>query len=273
MDLRIACLIALALATAGCLSSGPDASLADPPDKPAPESLDLDWGLTDCQAVVAFFDVEPEQVAAHLPDGFEPVSTAQGLAGAGPNPTGFASFGMELFACTSGVGLNGSVESMAYGSYFAFVDPPEELRDPDVDAHFYKWDVLVPDPDRRELLADHGLLARNGSVSFSDFTQAASVAAVEGELEIEGAVHRFSGHAAAPGPGTLAFVEFTHGTDGLVLWRTNAVSSAVGTGSGSVDVADDTLAAEVLGAGPQDAVFIVMTASFEDGSIRSHPES
>lgn len=265
----------IAAALGGCLQ---DDDGADP--SPTPEEdddtaagnettpIDLAWGLSGCQAAVVFFDVDSAAVQPHLPEGFAPRPIAQGMIGGGPNPTQDGSFGIEMFTCDSGAGLNGTVEPMTYGSYFAFVDPPDALEE-DVDFHFVKWDVLVPDEPRREFLQTYGLPARNGTAAFSSFSLTQSAGSFEGTLSIDGNEHGFSGQAVAPGPDPVSFVEFMEGANSLVAWRTSVPMSAVGLGPGTVDVPSGTLAAEVLGPGMHEGNLLLFEGAFEGGSIKT----
>jgi len=93
-----------------------------------PMSLDIARGLEGCEAAIWIAEVEPAQVAPHLPEGFTPQSFAQGVLGLPANPSGSASFGAEALVCASGTGVDGeTVEPIVYGSLFAFVEPPAEF--------------------------------------------------------------------------------------------------------------------------------------------------
>lgn len=265
--------LALALGLAGCIDAGttdeeddpgadPGAGLASPgPFEPLP------WTLSDCQAAVIFFDVPAERVQPHLPEGFSPVPVAQGLADQSVNPTDGGSFGVEMFTCESGTGLNETVEGIVYGSYFAFATPPADLAHSDVDYHFVKWDTVIPDETRREHLERYGAPVHNGSASFGTFTLQGPIGSMAGTLEMNG-THHFSGDTVAPGPDQVRFVEYMETPGGLMAWTMHATTTASGLGPGSYTPAPGSLAAEVLGTGLSDGNLMMFTGAFETGEIR-----
>jgi len=252
------------LLVAGC--TGTDKDDDEGPTREAPlEDLELPWTLTDCQAVVVLFDVPAEAVRPHLPPGFEPVSVLAGLTG-NDDPASDGSFGLEMFTCASGSGLNGTVEPIAYGSQFAFVDPPENVTVA-ADYQFYKWEVLVPDADRREALAARGAPAMDGSADFALFMMQEGAGTFDGTLVLGNGTYAFEGRTLVPNPDPITFTEYMAVPGGIATWHTSVAVDAAGIGTGTVDVPEGTLAAEVLGPGAHDGSALVGRWSFTDGRV------
>lgn len=257
---------------AGCLApvdpgTGDEAPGGGPDARDVPRRLA--WDLTGCRAVAAFFDVPAERVEPLLPDGFEPLSTAQAFAGPdAPNPAGDAGFGMQVFVCDSGTGLDGRVEPMVYGDAFAPVQPPEGLRDPDADFTFVKPVTVVPDAPRRDVLAAWGAAVVDGDAAWETFEVTATTVRFAGTLTVaDGAAHRFEG-AVGPSSGYEGrVVEWSPAGDGLVRWEAEMRNELAGLGRVTVDVAEGTLAAEVLGAGPVEGVASAGLWSYVDGAV------
>ncbi|HEX2065406.1 MAG TPA: hypothetical protein VHI93_01200 [Candidatus Thermoplasmatota archaeon] len=248
---------------AGCLS--PPAEVPLPGDAPV-LPLDLAWGLTGCKAAVIAFSVPASAVAPHLPPGFRPMGIPEGAFGVSGTPSD-GSFGMEMMECQSGTGLAGEVKGISYGSYFAFVEPPAELSRSNVTYQFYKWDVLVPDAARRDLLAERGVPARNGTASFSRFDRVGQAIAFDGLLQLGNATHRFQGTAAAPDAPTGSFVEFTKVPRGVAVWSANYTWSEIVVGPALVDAGGAGLAAKILGPGQHAGGGFVGVINFGPASI------
>lgn len=263
----------LSVGLAGCIADEPSNSAGTGlPAVQLPRPDSIEWGLTQCQAAIVLFDVAAEKVQPHLPDGFKPLPVASGVSGVPANPASGGSFGIEMFTCQQGIGLNETVESIAYGSYFAFAEPPAELKDATADYHFVKWDVLVPDEARRTLLQDVGVPALNGSAAFESFTLDGSKGALRGTLNMTGD-HVFEGTTYAPGPATVRFLEFTAVPDGLAVWKMDVTTTAIGIGPGKVTVPGGTLAADVLGTGTHEGTLMAFKGDFASGLVDLPPEA
>lgn len=269
----VCALLLLSVGFAGCIADEPTNTTGTGlPALEVPRPDAIDWALTRCEAAIVLFDVAAEKVQPHLPEGFKPLPVASGVAGLPLNPVNGGSFGIEMFTCAKGIGLNETVESIAYGSYFAFAEPPAELKDATADYHFVKWDVLVPDEARRTLLQDVGVPALNGTATFESFTLDGSKGALRGTLNMTGE-HIFEGTTYAPGPAAIRFLEFTAVPDGLAIWKMDATTTAIGLGPGTVTVPAGTLAAEVLGAGTHEGDLMAFKGDFASGLVDLPPEA
>lgn len=241
--MRLPAAALLVLALAGCV--------AQPPDGPAAEgeSSVLPWGLTACRYLVGWAPVEEARLRPFLPEGFEPDPFGPiGSRTLEGTPAARALFGLEAFACASGVGLNGTpVEGMAYGSYWTSVTPPEALRVDGVDLYTVRWDTLIPDADRRAFLAAAGLPARNGTVAFGDAPVGASAT-----YEMEGigaSTLRLDAPRTQAAPSGGVLMEFTPTDRGLAVWRSDFAwdGGSFTSGFGRVTAPAGSWAAEVLG--------------------------
>lgn len=229
----------------------------------------LDWGLSGCRAVIALVPVEPAALQAHLPEGFTATVPDSVAAVLPPDPRLDAVIGIEALDCAQGVGLHGTVDDLDYGSFFTFVDPPAHLAAPERDLHFVKWDVLIPDAPRRDVLRRHGLAARDGAVAFETWLPGAGGTAFDVDLAFEGGEgYRFRGVAGAPTAFTGSFIEHSPATGGLATWTTQYDAAAASGGGGTVELAPGGFPAQVLGRTLADAYFLVPTGlDFTDGAI------
>ena len=235
----------------------------------AAEGETLTWDLLDCEAIILLLPATAEALAPHLPEGFSPLPLADAVAEMDvPVDPVDGNIGVETFECASGAGLHGPVEPMTYGSYYVMVEPPEEFRR-EVDFHFIKWDVLVPDAERRALLQAHGVPALDGGVTTTVFQQVDAIKFGDQSLSIGGSSHRLVANGAVPyskSQGRIA--EFTVTEHGLVEWQTDFEFHSVSNGPAVVEVGPDNLLAEVVGAGPQVGAAFIGSMSFVQGQIR-----
>ncbi|MGB0652974.1 MAG: hypothetical protein ACPGQL_07215 [Thermoplasmatota archaeon] len=245
-------LVAAALLAAGCLAdddprdSDPAARFTEPSG-----AATLPWGLTDCQAVIATVAADEAALAPFLPDGFRSLSMTE-VAGLGlpVDPVGGGNLGIEVLTCASGVGLDGSIQGLHYGSVFTMVEPPAELADGNVTFHFVKWDVMIPDQPRRDVLAGRGVPAVDGAGYMLQFQQVGDATLFDAVLEMDGDVHTLRGAAAAPYDTEGSFVEFTAVPDGFVTWHTVFTWASVAVGPVVLEPSPGSLVAEILGTGP-----------------------
>ena len=261
--MRLAPLLVLALLLPGCVApadaGGPPAAEGD-----ASGARVLPWGLADCTYVVADVPVRADALRPFLPEGFEPQTV-----GGGPLAMvqGEAYLGIEAIRCAHGVGLDGDVADLHYGSIFTGVVPPADLAVPDVDVQFVKWDVLVPDAPRRDLLRAAGLPARAGSVTHDLGRVTADVRAT---LTLEG-VGAFAIEGAAPregGPFEGTFVEFMPSDQGgLARWRATYAATSARSGLATVTLEPGSWVAQVVGGERATAPFIVGRWSFPEGNV------
>jgi hypothetical protein len=234
-----------------------------------PTGRTLDWGLTDCRGVIALVPSSPEVLEPHLPDGFAATFPAGVAALLPPDPRLEAVVGLEVLDCAEGVGLHGTVEGLDYASFFTFAEPPAHLRSPDRDFHFVKWDVLVPDAPRRDVLRRYGLAARDGEATFRTWLPGAGGTAFDVGWTFEGGEgYRFRGVAGAPVDFIGSFVEHSSAGNGLAAWTTQFEAAAATGGAGVVELAQGGFPARVLGRTVADAYFLVPAGlDFVDGLI------
>lgn len=237
----------------------------------------IDWGLSGCRGLVVLVPTSPESLEAHLPAGFTatmPDSVAELLP---PDPRLEAVLGLEVLDCEEGAGLHGPVQGLDYASFWTFVEPPEGHDDRGHDLSFVKWDTLVPDEPRRDLLVDHGLAARDGEVSFdlwSPLDPGAGVGFDAGWTFADGETYRFIGAAAVPVDFNGSFVEYAPASVGLAEWETSYRSASAFGGQGLAELDADGWPAEVLGDTLVDAYFLVPSdLDFYDATITLPPGS
>ncbi|MGB1557253.1 MAG: hypothetical protein ACPHCJ_05670 [Oceanococcaceae bacterium] len=242
--------------------------------EPLPASSDsqaevLDWDLIECEAILTVLPASAAALAPHLPPGFTPIPFADVVAEMDvPVDPSDGNIGVETFVCQSGQGLNAPVEAMTYGSYYAMITPPEDLRR-DVTFHFVKWDVLIPDADRRLFLQERGVPARDGGVSTTVFLQQDSLKMGDQSLTLGETVHFLTANGVVPAAtpeGRIA--EFMSTEAGLVEWQTDYVFHSVANGAAVVDVGAGDLLAEIVGTGPQVGASFIGALSFVNGEIR-----
>jgi hypothetical protein len=229
----------------------------------------LPWGLDDCRFVIALVPTSAARIAAHLPDGFVPVVPDSVRALLPPDARLEAVFGLEVFDCASGAGLGGPVDGLDYGSFWSFVQAPAALADDRYQLAFYKWDTLVPDDDRRTLLAEAGALVRDGEAALDRFVATPPGTVLDARLVLDGSQSfRFAGATAAPVDFTGTFIEYQQGDDGFVAWRTAYRSDAAHGGAGLVEFAPASFPTVVLGEPRAQAYLLAGTGPVRRGD---HP--
>lgn len=221
-SLLLALLITLPLA--GCIQTDPS-----PPGAPAEDGPRvLPWGIARCRYFVFEVPVRADALRPHLPEGFEPATGSSPLTPV----RGESRLGIEAIACEEGVGLDGNVSPLDYGSFFTAVTPPENLSVPDADIVFVKWDVLVPDAPRREVLVEAGLPARAGRVAFAEPVAQGPRLTATLDMEGVGPVVIDGVISGAGGPFNGTFVEYMPSSKGgLAAWRTDYASEPVRRGT------------------------------------------
>ncbi len=271
----VAVVIVLAVGFAGCIGEsvpegGDEGSDGDPPWEDASRGA-LEWSLMDCAVVVAVVPVEADAVAERLPEGFEPVSAEESL-GLPPDPRGEGAIAFETFACAAGAGLDGEVQDLAYGAIFAPVAAPGDAPGPSADVHFYKWETLVPDEDRRQVLRGAGLPAVDGSSGLSGFEATPTGHVFDASLTLDGATFQFTGVAPAPNQDFrdgFTFLEHQQGDDGLAYWVSYENEAVEGnSGSGTLMLDPGHWASDVVGAQSTQAYMVASPeVHFTDGEI------
>lgn len=231
----------------------------------------IPWGLSGCKGVIVLVPTPAESLRPHLPSGFTavvPDSVRQMLP---PDPRLDAVFGLEVLECAEGEGLDGPIDGLDYASFWTFVQPPRRHARHRHDLSFVKWDTLVPDAPRRDLLVDHGLRARDGVVTFDRWTPLAPDAGVAfdvGWTFAGGEAYRFAGTAATPVDFRGSFIEFSPASDGLARWQTKFAAPLAFGGAGVAEFAPGGMPASVVGHHVADAYFLVpVDLSFFDASL------
>ncbi|MEA3137346.1 MAG: hypothetical protein QOC71_1627, partial [Thermoplasmata archaeon] len=229
------------LLLAGCLAATPD-----PPAPMASGPTTHQWGLVECDFVIARVPVAPEDVQPLLPQGFTPVLAAPD-AGAGLVPT--AEFHLDAYECRHGVAFDGSPVALPrYGSFYVPVVPPSELREPGYDAYFVKLDTLQSDDNTRAVFEAAGLPVHDGDAQAGPGLGglwSASLALEEG-----GGFALATGVVGQPTPqgAPLPFIEFTPlAGGGLARWHARLHDATLYDGVGQFTPSPG-LATEVLGA-------------------------
>lgn len=203
----------------------------------------MTWSVEGCTAAVAVVPVPAD--ALPLPDGFRALTLAE--AGLPEDPRGDAVFALESFDCARGTAGNETLEDVPHGGVFTFVEPPETLRDDDVDFfYFYRWDTLIAAPTLRAFLADAGAPVYDGATSLMTATMPEAGGPLLASMDLNGTRFEFQGAAQPVSGGTGGtFKEFLSTPNGLATWKTTG-AAPFGQGAGSVQV-NGGFAEEVLG--------------------------
>lgn len=263
MNGRIAFGILLLWVAPGCASSPPP--FGAPPPGPTPAPATYPWGISDCGFVIVSIPVDEDRLSARLPTGFELRPTALGNLPAGPRGT----IELDAYTCRSGIGFNGSIPGVQYGSYYATVIPPGELREPDVRAYFVKWDFLVPDAERRGVFDNAGLPAHDGSGEVSiagpgGLVAASLVLADAGGFRFAGTIGPLEPQAAP-----LPFMEYTPLASGgaLAQWHARLHDARIGEGTGEVELLAGSWLVDVVGASRVPATAIAGVWNLDEADV------
>lgn len=233
----------------------------DPVETQRPEVLP--WGLEECRYIVSFGWVDGDRLSPYLPEGYVPRPDPQA-----PDPEADTWFGFDLMTCASGVGLNGTVAPVEFGFLWAAADPPEVYLQDDVpeSEHYPKWDVLVPDAERRSALAARGVPVRTGSA-----TIAQTGPVLDGALTLDGlgtftvtavpAVERTS-------PFEGSFAKISTAEDGAAVWRASANSGERMSGWALLSFEAGSWPTDVIGGDQLVGQFHSGTWSYTDAEIR-----
>lgn len=242
--------IALIFVTfAGCLTGGSDLDDGGTDGLASDGPVVIDFVLRDCQAVVGVVHVAPDRIQPHLPAGW--TVAAPESQGGPDDPRGDAALGVEVFKCAEATagnlteGNSSSTPDAAYGSYWTWVEPPEEYHREGVLFHFWKWDTMVGDAALHAELLAAGLPMKTGSADWDGDTNSGSSIFLIGpngpsvfhvSLAWEEGVIGFNGVAQAPfEPKQFSFVEFQHGANGTIVeWHVDVDGKTVNIGSGYV---------------------------------------
>ncbi len=262
-------LLLMAAVFAGCLDDdAPENNIDAPLD--ISSGSDLSWGLSGCRMAIAIVPVEADAVQQHLPEGFTAAVPEPIRAMLPPDPRMEAILGIEAFSCETGMGLNQSVPDMEYASIWTGVEAPANATGPEASLTFYKWDTLVPDAERRDLLAGAGLPVHAGSVSLDPWTSTPFGLAMDLAFHMDDVGEfRIAGGASAPAEFSGDFTEYQPGTEGHAIWYTQTSAGSAYGGSGYVELASSSIAQNIVGATRSDAyVLAIDDGAFSDGFIR-----
>ena len=235
----------------------------------------LPWRLDECQFAIAVVAMDPALVGARVPEGFRLLAVEE-IPGfpVRDDPRGEGNLGIELFRCASGSGANATenLTEVSYGSVLSFVAPPEHLRDANATHHLLRWDVLVPDDARRQLLRAEGADAMPGNVTFSRFQDVGPLKGVQGLLQMGNASYAFDAAGAPAGAANfteMRLVAFTPARGALVEWRANLTAPQAQAGVGLVDLADAPEWVRDAAGGSQraQAYYVTGTGSLANGTI------
>ncbi|HUR61429.1 MAG TPA: hypothetical protein VM286_03580 [Candidatus Thermoplasmatota archaeon] len=276
------CLAALLgfLLLAGCLS--PPASIPTTPSVPVPAVVlparDLAWNMQGCVFVAAVLQVPAALVQPLVPPGFRVMHAAEfALEGASsqPVPTPPApdgkdgNIGVEAFQCESGSGLNGSVPGMTYASFYTGVEPPASLKVAGTPFYFVKWDTLVPDLPRQDLLRSYGLPVHNGTATASLGVAQQSLAKVQATLDFGSrGAYSFDATALTPFPDDrCGLIEYTQVPAGLARWDMKCSFKQGGVGPLTVNVPASSWLGKITGGGAQQGLGFIGRVDFHTGML------
>lgn len=247
-----ALLVAAAL-LAGCTTLAP---------APEPTTKTHPWGLDACTFVIANVKVDAARLQARLPAGFSLAPTEIDALPAGPDAT----LAFDAYRCDEGAGFNGTLRDLSYGSHYAAVRPPPELAQTGYDAVFVKWDPLIPDTPRRDVLVAAGMAAHDGeaNVQISGPQVTASLTFADGGgFTLTGIVGSANAQEAP-----LPFMEYTPlaGGTSLARWHARLHDASIGQGAGTVQVLTPW-AREVVGNDRAPAQFIAGTWNLDEADV------
>jgi hypothetical protein len=255
------------LLIAGCIEELPADPL--PTEDVAASTLSattIAWGVTDCRFAVGIMGAEQAKIAPYMPKGFRSLAMQELALTQARDIKGDANIGVEGFVCKQGAGLEGQVANVIYGSVFSAVAVPAEYRIAGMNFHFVKWDVLIPDADRRDLLTQHGLPARDGAVSLTRFEQQGQANTFDATVKIDQVGEfRLQGASAAP-MDAGAFREYTPTANGFANFTTK-YKGVFAQGAASVTVPSSSWVAKVTGAGSFPAATFSGFGTFYDATI------
>lgn len=226
----------------------------------------MPWNILDCHFVYATFEVPAAKLTSRLPANWRPYALTPTSAGL------VADFALEANDCAEGSGVSGQIEGMEYVSAWSPVSTPARYDVPGLPFVVANWDVVIPDDERRAILADAGASAHDGSVTFgADLSNGMPLAPFAVDYEIEGiGAFRFD---IAPlreitPAGAGEFGQYTIGEPGsLTYWRTKWAADRSYQGTGVVTLPEGSWHAEVLGATSVPARFSFGTWDYFDGKI------
>lgn len=250
--------LVLLVVAAGCVEPGetdrsPDQDVAGG-DATAADPV-LPWGLEGCHYVVSWGWVDGDRLEPYLPDGFTVRRDGGALAPA-PDPRDTL-FGLDIMKCTSGSIINGTASPIDYGYLWASADPPKVFLQEGIPPgeHYAKWEILVPDDERRALLEARGVPVRGGSASLES-----TPLRLEGSLALDGlGTISFSGVPAMEwDPFEGPFAKVSEATGGVAVWRANATSGQRSNGEAVIAFPESSWMADV-------AEGTLMKASFHSG--------
>lgn len=251
-------------ALSGCLVDGTEPAVASPD---TPGETRIPWALTECTSLVAAIPVDAEAIRSRLPDGFRPWTPEE--AGLPPQPTADALLTLEVWVCGQGSGLEGErIEEMVFAAVETPTDPPEALRSSPEAYTPFSWQMLIPDPPRRERLQAAGVPAFDGSADLSGYTSSPAGATFRASWTIGEDRYVFTGTTNEPRDrGTVVEREFTAADGGFATWAFVVEDDLVRTGAGTIEMSSGSLAAEIVGAERTQAFLLTGHPSFEDGAI------
>lgn len=264
-------IVLLAAAGAGCLDDGPEQDAGtDGPGDEHPELIEIPWGLESCRASWWLAPASSEALREHLPEGFEPAPTPQ-LPGIDMAAGLDAYLGFDAFECASGIGLNGTLGPITFGSVFTRVIPPDEHTVEGLDGgYFFRWEVLIPDEPRHGRLSELGLAVRKGDAQVEAQSPAGSPGPWQNNLELED-LGSFTLTGTTLGPETqgedVPWAAFTPAGDQIATWRATATDLTASNAWGVWTVEPGSWMAEVLGAEQGTGAFSVGTWSITDASL------
>lgn len=204
----------------------------------------MPWGLQGCQYIVAWGYVEAGALLPYLPDGFRPRTSG----GVGPQALlqEPVLFGADAMQCASGRALDGNVSPLDYGYIWAAADPPEAFLQDGVDPgeHYAKWDILVPDAERRAVLAGRGVPVHAGAAAVAE-----GAGGIDASVSLDGfGTITIRGIATQEiGGFDGSFVKMSASAEGVVAWRAHALSGPRMTGSSTLEFPPGSWVAQVIG--------------------------
>ncbi len=139
----------------------------------------------------------------------------------------------------------------------------------DVTFHFVKWDTLVPDEPRRNVLQSYGLTVREGTATVEQPFLQGPLSSYTGTLDFGGEeTLTFEGSSLAP-QDPVTFVEYMVTPNGLAAWSTTVEILAGGVGPQTVIVPSAGKAADIVGSGTHRGVGFAGLANFAGGLIEA----
>lgn len=232
----------------------------------------LAWEADDCAFTIVLIPTSQDTIQPHIPDGFTPTVPEKAASLLPPDPRLEAVFGYEVFRCATQTIGDHRADDVAYASLWTFVEPPDDLADPDFPLAFFKWTTMTPDAAQRSELEALDVRVVDGEADLAGLavTSAGAAYDVTFTLGSDQITYRTSGLSNNPTTFEGRFIEYSplDGRAGFARWRTDFAADVAFGGTAVARWDQDAFATRVLGTTEAQAWVLAGSGLiFSDGSI------